>query len=282
MSSDALEQIDDVVDDVQESTIDPETPEAKAMAKGWRPLEEFKGDPDRWIGAKEFLARQPLFDKIDEKNQEIAALKASVDAVMSMVESQYEAGYKKAREELLDAQAEALEENDLTTYVEVSEKLTELDKDHTKKKTVAKVEDKPKQVVEPPKEFMEWTESNIWYTENEVMQKHADSVAAKIKDEFVDDLDGLLKEITRQVQKKFPSSRYFNSTKARPVASVESGNRMQSGKSKTYTREDLNPTEQRIMDNMLRTMAKGKDGKPLLSEAEYIQQVVSKRNSKKS
>jgi len=46
--------------------------ETKARAKGWKPLEEYSGEPDEWIPAKEFVGRQPLYDQIHTLKREIS------------------------------------------------------------------------------------------------------------------------------------------------------------------------------------------------------------------
>ena len=39
--------------------------EQKAIQMGWRPKEQFEGDEEEFIDAKEFVRRQPLFDRIE-------------------------------------------------------------------------------------------------------------------------------------------------------------------------------------------------------------------------
>lgn len=36
--------------------------ETKAREMGWTPKEEFKGDPDKWVDAKDWVERAPLYD----------------------------------------------------------------------------------------------------------------------------------------------------------------------------------------------------------------------------
>ena len=273
---------DDVIDHGDasaDSTLSPEEEEAYAM--GWRPESEFKGDPKKWTSAKEFIARQSLFDKIHEKNAEIDALKQGQAAVMEMLKSQYESGYKAAKEELEAIRAAALDDNNLTDYVEADKKLAKLEADHKKKtaeleKGNVKGESKAP-AVQVPEEFTKWADDNIWYAENEVLASYADTVAKSIKEEYANDLEGLLKEVTRRVSLKYPKSRYFSNSKRQSAASVESGNKMSGSKDQKYTRAQLNATEIRVMESMMKTMPKGKDGKPLVSEEDYIKQVVAKR-----
>src|SRR5690554_228223 len=37
--------------------------EEKARQQGWRPFEEWDGDPDDWVGAETFVVRGQLFDQ---------------------------------------------------------------------------------------------------------------------------------------------------------------------------------------------------------------------------
>ena len=45
--------------------------EATARTQGWKPKEEFTGDPALWVDAKEFVGRAPLFDKIKGQSKEL-------------------------------------------------------------------------------------------------------------------------------------------------------------------------------------------------------------------
>ena len=64
---------------IEQPKVDPY--EDKARATGWRPLEEFEGDPETWVDAKEFLGRAPLFDKIKHQTKKQKELeKAHSDA----------------------------------------------------------------------------------------------------------------------------------------------------------------------------------------------------------
>ena len=55
--------------------------EQKALDQGWRPKEEFDGDPDAFIDAPEFVRRGELFSKIEHQSKELKAVKAALDAL---------------------------------------------------------------------------------------------------------------------------------------------------------------------------------------------------------
>ena len=55
----------------QQSTPQVDPYEEAARKEGWRPKEEFEGDPEKWRPAKEFVERGELFGKIILTNLDI-------------------------------------------------------------------------------------------------------------------------------------------------------------------------------------------------------------------
>ena len=55
----------------------------KAVAGGWKPLADYDGDPDRWVGAKEFIGRAPLYEQNHKLKKEMADLKTTLHEVKS-------------------------------------------------------------------------------------------------------------------------------------------------------------------------------------------------------
>jgi hypothetical protein len=49
--------------------------EQRAAEQGWRPQDEWDGEPDDWRTAREFLDRGEFFKKIDEQNRTIKELR---------------------------------------------------------------------------------------------------------------------------------------------------------------------------------------------------------------
>ena len=94
--------MDEIQDGVQDSVdIEVNEIETEARSQGWVPQEEFKGNPDHWRDAPEFVEfgrkLNPILRKTnDELKREIAAVK-----------QQFE-GYKGTVEQLVKAQQESL------------------------------------------------------------------------------------------------------------------------------------------------------------------------------
>jgi len=94
LAAQADSQVDAPVDDkpidqpkVDEPKADPLAD--KARASGWRPKEEFEGDPDEWVDAGEFVRRKPLFDQIHnlKKQAKEAEIRREADQVDLVDES---------------------------------------------------------------------------------------------------------------------------------------------------------------------------------------------------
>ena len=56
---------EEVKEEVKQTTPELTEVEKTAYEEGWRPKEEFSGETERWVPAKEFMDRKPLFQKID-------------------------------------------------------------------------------------------------------------------------------------------------------------------------------------------------------------------------
>lgn len=83
--------------------------EEKARLQGWRPKEEFHGNPDDWVDAKEFV-RGGSFMK------EINRLKNIINTMSSTITKSEERAYKRAVEELTKQKEVARLQGDIDSY----------------------------------------------------------------------------------------------------------------------------------------------------------------------
>lgn len=75
---------------------DESTPEVTARSMGWRPKEEFRGDPDKWVDAQTFVDRGEHFLPILRANQkkletENATLREEIRGVKSLLSASQDA-----------------------------------------------------------------------------------------------------------------------------------------------------------------------------------------------
>jgi hypothetical protein len=88
----------------------------KARAMGWRPLEEYKGDPDAWVDAKEFVSRSSFFKKIDSLKEKIQTQEQVIRTMNQTLSLSERRGYEKALEEAKQQMAEARAQGNFKEY----------------------------------------------------------------------------------------------------------------------------------------------------------------------
>ena len=88
----------------------PNPAEIKARAYGWVPEEEFTGDKTRWVDAKEFVSRAPLFDRIDHYRRRVEDLEGTVTEIKKHYKKVDETAYKRAIADLKKEKVQALED----------------------------------------------------------------------------------------------------------------------------------------------------------------------------
>ncbi len=169
------EQIpDDVFDDSLER-------EAREM--GWVPREEYKGDPDHWRDADEFVERgrsilpilqannKRLKNDLLTRDQEIANLKKAVEDSSKAIKA-LQRGYNEsvklqvenARKELRDQLRAAKETGDIDAELAITDKLADLKSAERSSKEDAVEEDKaPANTPQLDPEFVAWNKENPWF-----------------------------------------------------------------------------------------------------------------------
>ena len=94
----------------QQPHIESDPYESEAREQGWRPKEEFEGDPEKWRPAKEFVERGELFGKIDTLGKELKETKKALKMLQEHNSKVKETEFKRAVEELKSLQKKHLEE----------------------------------------------------------------------------------------------------------------------------------------------------------------------------
>jgi hypothetical protein len=262
--------MDEILEEVSEDTvvndvIVEDTPqvsqvEQEARDQGWKPKEEWKGDPDKWRPAKEFVDRGELYSKIDTMGKELKDTKRALQMLQEHHSKVKETEYKKAVEELKSLQKKHLEEGNSDGYLETTEILSDL-----------RAEQKARQVVQevtPAKvdpRFTDWVEANKWYDGKPEMRQYADIIGqGYAKQNPGIDPTEVLKYVTNEVKQKYRD--FFQNPNRDKPNSVESGTRSVS----SGTKFELNDDERRVMNTFIRQGIIGPMG---MSKEEYIKEV---------
>lgn len=152
-----------------------DTIEDKAREMGWKPQDEYEGDEEKWVSADIFVARKPLFDKIEqEKRSRISMERQLAETNKALKElgehnkKIAEVAYQRAVKELRSAKREALQEGEHVLAEEIQERIDDL-----KPEVVPEVP-----VYNPNKVKLDaWVAENKWYADNIEMRNVADGIA---------------------------------------------------------------------------------------------------------
>ena len=191
--------------------------EELAAKDGWVPKEEYKGNPDKWKTAEQFvkdgetilpIVRSKL-KKVEEQNESLAK---SVDETKKTVEefrdyhkkavakAEREA-YQRALDDLKKKQRDAVEAGDTETFDKIDAQINVLQK--------------PEQPANEPPEYRPWVEKNRWYVEDQTMAKYAESISTFIHASNPGIQPGAFYDkVTDEVKKRFPEK--FESKKQSP------------------------------------------------------------------
>ena len=139
--------------------------ETKAREKGWSPSEQWRGQPEAWVDAREFLGRQKLFDKIHDLQDRLYKQSESSKKDMQVISKHFvqmqEVAYQKAKRELEAQRKFAISEKDVDSVVAIEEEMKTLDKEHQEVVKTAEAAQKQNSTsnVESPA-FVAWKEAN--------------------------------------------------------------------------------------------------------------------------
>jgi len=133
----------------------------KATTMGWRPKEEFTGDPDAWVDAGEFVRRKPLFDEIHKHKREIKSVRDTISKFKTHHERVQEAAYKQALDDLKREKVQALESADHNRVVEIDDEIA------------VRRANPPQKEPEDNPEFDAWVEANPWYNTDQTLRVEA-------------------------------------------------------------------------------------------------------------
>lgn len=239
------EESEEGVKETSNKPSEPSESEVRAMAGGWRPKEEYEGDPKKWVDADEFLRRGELFEKIDIMGKELRDTKKAMKMLQHHHEQVREAEFKKAQAELRAEKKRAYEEGDHDKIVEIDDQM--LDLRDSQRAERAAIE---QQASKPDPRFVSWIQKNEWYTKDAEMRGFGDEIGVAHAKTFPDKSpEEVLLYVEQRVRKAFPE-KFTNPNRNKP-GTVSSGT---SSTSVSHASEyKLSEDERRIMNSFVRS-----------------------------
>lgn len=233
--------------------------ETEARRLGWVAKEEFKGDPEKWRPAEEFLDRGkrilPIVLRDNEKLQRRIGqlegrLQETLETTKQLVEYHTkgeERAYDRAKRDL-EAKAETAAANADTAGVRTA--MAEID-------ALKKQHETPKPKIEPPVQkdplIQDWIEKESWFLKDKILNTFAGEIYGELERSKPGvSTAELLAETKRRTVEKFPEKFGINPARENPAAVASPTGTASRKRGKSY--DDLPEEARRACDKFVRTI----------------------------
>lgn len=203
--------------------------EAKAKAMGHVPQEEWKGDPDKWRPAEEFVERGEniipiLKDRHDKLEEKFNNLKSDMDMTLKAnkreVADAKKQAYESAKREYND-KLSALDKKEIEAFTDGdAEEFQSIKKEREKLKEPEKPKEEPVQNKNP--EFEEWSKKETWYGADTELTDEANIQGNVLMQRYPDKSVSEIYEMTAKNVKTLHPDKFKNPNRENP-GSVEEG-----------------------------------------------------------
>lgn len=251
-------------EDKQENEVIVPTIEDRAKAQGWRPKEEWEGEPDKWVSAETFVAKGELIEKIESLGKKLKDSEKAVKLLTEHNKKVKEAEFKRAVEYLKAQKKQAYSDGDIDKIVEIDEKLAEVKQKASEQKE-EEITSSSESTPQMHPTFKQWVSDNSWYSNDEEMKTDADifgnAYAANNPDKTPEQV---LEYVTKRIKRMYPEK--FQNLKRKEASNVELD-----GTRKTVQKDsfDLTDEERRAMNTFV--------NQGILTKEQYIEQIKTIR-----
>jgi hypothetical protein len=215
----------------QQAAVAPEAVEAvekEAQLLGWIPQEEFKGPPEKWRPAEEFLEEgkringflrkdmDKLRAELAKRDGTVAEMQRTMREFASFHQQTEQKAYERALRALKDERKEALREGDGAKVVEIEDQMDQL------AEAAPQVREQAPAAKAPPTEdpvWVAWVGENAWFRDNVKLRAISNGYGDIVRAENPT-LVGrpFLEEVKRRVQEDFPE--HFQNGERKKAAAV--------------------------------------------------------------
>jgi hypothetical protein len=166
--------------EVSGSSLAPDSDTAiveKAKQKGWAPIDSWRGNPEDWVDAREFLGREKLYSTIHELRKDIANIKNATQKDFQVIAEHFskmrEVEYKRALDDLRAQRREAIQDGDLDKADALESQMDEIKEARVQAKATAP--QATASVADPV--FEAWKQENDWFDKDANLRNEAIGIA---------------------------------------------------------------------------------------------------------
>jgi hypothetical protein len=196
-------------EEAQEYTED----ETAALDSGWKPKDQWEGDPKKWVPAEEYNRRGELFGKIDSMGRDLRDTKKALRMLQDHHGKVKETEYNRALASIRAAKKQALQDGDVDMAAEADERMIDM-----KAEQMAERQANAQQAAQPDPRFVQWVDKNAWYGQDGEMRAFADDVGiAHAKANPDKSPEEVLKYVESRVKRTY-ADKFTNPNRGRPNA----------------------------------------------------------------
>lgn len=225
-----------------------------ATKQGWTDRDEWRGDPEKWVSAQEFLERgeryvpilKERFANLESKYDEQAeTFKKFVKFQEEKEERIRKEAYEQALQDAEERQRKAFNDGDEDAFNKARADEAKIREERVKP------QESPERPAEHP-DFKGWVNDNSWYTDSRAARALADEIGRELGQ--TSNLNGraFFDAVKAEVQKEMPQ--LFENPNRRRAASVEGANNGGGGKRNGKTYSDLPAEAKRACDDFCATI----------------------------
>lgn len=221
----------------------------KALELGWRPQEDWDGAPEEFIDAKEFVRRQPLFDKISGLSRQVKQLDEALKAFKVHHNKVKETEYNRAFEQIKQAHRRALAEGETEQALALADKMDEIatQKEEFEQEAQQQFKNAPQA---PDPTFTKWVSENNWYQKDRAMTAYADKLGVELHQQGYPN-DEVLRMVTKEVRTEFKHK--FTNPKREQPSAVEAGGRKPDKSGSKLDTSGMPEQDVQIMNKLIRS-----------------------------
>lgn len=239
MAEEALVEEEVVEETLPELTPEEQQYEDRGRRQGWRPKEQYSGDPSRWVDAKTFVLRGeaelPLirerFRKMDEQfastktelNETKKKLNEASEVLVElrdMSRAAEDRSYRRAVSELQAKQREAVREANEQKYDEAQREMNAMAPPTpvVKRPDPVQTETPPPNTGVPNPVVTQWVQDNTWFNSDPLLHAYALAEESSIQREFPGwPVSDQLDEVKKRTMDRFPD-KFGNQRRRTPAA----------------------------------------------------------------
>lgn len=202
----------------QEQEYQGPTDEQVSAAKnqGWAPKDRWKGDPNDWVDADEFLERGARHNNIlRERNEQLLSelqstreeLRSSVREFGKATRAAEERAHQRAMTELNQREQTAFENGDTQEWSNVRAEREQLEKERIKAEQIQSTQESSKPDPDNDPAYTTWLAENNWYNQDVEATFYANEAAKIIGNRYPRGQlppRAFYDEITQEVKRKYP------------------------------------------------------------------------------